>query len=123
MLRYEKVNHVAFSGTITKNSIFKGTSGKMLKARIAIGIRKDTSMFKDIILFADKETGRIEGENLVVEGAKVVVEGRMTLEQNPREGYEPREQIIVESIRENVPQEEEDMPADIAGSADNDVDF
>lgn len=107
---YTKVNHVAMSGTITKNSVFKADSGKFAKARIAHGVRKDATIFKDIILFPDKDSGRIEGLELLADGAKVVVEGRLTLEQNPRQGFEPREQIVVESIRPNT-EEEEDLPS------------
>lgn len=102
---YEKINSVEFSATITKGSIFKSDSGKVVKARVAIGIRKDTAIFKNIVMFASKETGKVDGENLVVEGAKVIIKGRLTLETNPRQGFEPREEIIVESIRENEPME------------------
>jgi hypothetical protein len=110
MKTYEKINSVEFSATITKGSIFK--SDKVVKARIAIGIRKDTSIFKNIVLFADKETGKIEGGDLVVEGAKVIVKGRLSLETNTREGYAPREEIIVDSIRENIPVETEEETAE-----------
>ena len=105
MLQYEKMNAVEFSGTITKNSVFKPQSGNFVKARIAIGIRKDASIFKDFVIFADKESGVIPGEALVAEGGKVVVKGKLSLEKNPRPGYEPREQIIVDEIRENRPTE------------------
>lgn len=115
-LRYNHVNQVAFSGIITRNSKWTSASGKVAKARMAISLGKDRSVFKDVVLYADETTGKIADEAIALleGGTKVVVKGRLDLERNTKEGYEPREQIIVDEISENIPYEDAAAPAPAA---------
>lgn len=114
-ISYKKENKVSFSGIFTKKDIWVNNDHTVKRGRLAISVGKDKTIFKDCVAFANRETGNIEGEELIEGGKKVIVTGRLSLDTH---GQNPREEIIIDSIEENVPVEVEveetldDMPTE-----------